>query len=61
MSDGTEPAKLEPVVRHLFGAPFRWWVVGGCALAMHAGRDWRPHQDVELAIVQGTADVFLCR
>ena len=38
-------------VRHVFArAPFRWWVTGGHALELFAGRSWRSHDDIDVSV-----------
>jgi hypothetical protein len=40
----------------LFGAaPFRWWLCGGIALELHAGRAWRRHADTDVGIIRHDA------
>ena len=36
-------------------ACFRWWVVGGWAIDLFIGRQTRPHQDIEVAILRRDA------
>ena len=45
-----EPLAL-PEVRAVFAcAPFRWWVTGGYALELFAGRSWRAHDDTDVSV-----------
>jgi Aminoglycoside-2''-adenylyltransferase len=45
-----------PEIAELFtGAPFRWWIGGGHALELSAGRSWRPHGDVDVGICRRDA------
>jgi hypothetical protein len=48
-------------VRELF-RPFRrpWWIAGGWALDLHLGRETRPHEDIDIAILRGD-EVTLAR
>jgi hypothetical protein len=47
-----QPATTGELVGLFSGAPFRWWMTGGVALELYAGRSWRDHAD---------ADVGICR
>lgn len=43
----------------LSGGPFRWWISGGRALELHAGRQWRVHSDTDVGIRRDQAtEVF---
>lgn len=35
--------------------PLRWWVAGGHALELFAGRSWRGHDDIDIGITRATA------
>jgi hypothetical protein len=47
-----EPPGLEEVVALLRDFPARWWIAGGWALELHAGRPLRPHADVDVALLR---------
>jgi hypothetical protein len=53
--DNWRPWTIERVVERFTGAPFRWWVSGGNALALHMGRRWRAHTDTDVGIVRTDA------
>jgi hypothetical protein len=44
------PLTVEQLAGVMVGAPFRWWIAGGHALALHLGSDWRDHEDIDLGI-----------
>jgi aminoglycoside-2''-adenylyltransferase len=48
--DQWDPLPLADVIDVFRGSPFRWWVVGGYALELHAGRTWRGHADVDIGV-----------
>ncbi len=50
-----DPMPIDEVVALLDGAPFRWWVAGGQALELHAGRSWRAHADLDVGICRTDA------
>jgi hypothetical protein len=39
-------------------ARLRWWLVGGVALSLHAGRSWRSHDDLDLAALHSDASAL---
>lgn len=41
---------VEDAVATFAGAPLRWWIAGGHALEMHAGRSWRDHDDIDVGV-----------
>jgi hypothetical protein len=50
--DEWRPADVAAVVRLLRGAPFAWWLAGGCALDVHVGGPIRARKDVDVAILR---------
>lgn len=44
------PLAVSDVVSLFDGAPFRWWVTGGVALELFAGRRWRNHDDLDVGV-----------
>ncbi len=44
------PATTEQLAGLFAGAPFPWWITGGVALELHAGRSWRAHGDADVGI-----------
>ena len=46
------PLSVDAVVDRFAGAPFRWWMSGGRALALHLGRTWRDHDDTDVGILR---------
>lgn len=64
---GTRPARrarsgfapLHPVAALLLGQPARWAFAGGWALDLHLGAVGRPHDDVDVAVVDAEATVLL--
>lgn len=46
---------LDEIVELFDGAPFRWWVSGGVALELYAGRSWRRHEDADVGILRQDA------
>jgi len=49
------PCSVDEVVARFAGAPMRWWISGGHALALHVGRTWRTHDDTDVGIVRHEA------
>lgn len=45
-----EPLGLDEVVRLLDAFPAPWWIAGGHALDLFAGRALRPHEDVDVLV-----------
>lgn len=50
-----DPLTLDQAREVFGGAPFRWWVCGGIALELYAGRSWRSHGDLDIGIVRAEA------
>ena len=50
-----EPMALAAATDLFSGAPFRWWVSGGCALELHLGRSWRGHDDTDIGVLRRDA------
>jgi hypothetical protein len=50
-----EPASVIELTQIFQGAPFRWWITGGIALELYAGRSWRDHDDADLGICRADA------
>ncbi len=50
-----EPLSVVDVVDLLADAPFRWWISGGRALALHLGETWRPHEDTDVGVARSDA------
>ncbi len=46
---------LGEIVARFDGAPFRWWVSGGVALELYAGRSWRRHEDADVGVLRRDA------
>jgi hypothetical protein len=53
--DSWSPASLLQVVELFAGVPFRWWIGGGIALELFAGRSWREHHDCDVGICRADA------
>lgn len=49
------PLDLAAVVELFSGARFRWWISGGLALALHLGRTWRAHDDIDIGVLRQDA------
>lgn len=47
------PLSIDEAVGLLSGAPFRWWISGGQALALHVAEQWRTHDDLDIGICRG--------
>jgi hypothetical protein len=47
-----EPLSLTEVQTAFDGAPFRWWISGGIALDLFAGRSWRVHEDTDVGVLR---------
>jgi hypothetical protein len=47
-----QPLGLEEVVRLFSRLPSRWWISGGHALELHAGRSWRGHEDTDVSVLR---------
>jgi len=52
------PCSVDEVMARFAGAPMRWWISGGRALAMHVGRTWRLHDDTDVGIVRHEASLL---
>lgn len=50
------PLPLAELVALFAEAPCRWWVSGGLALELHAGRSWREHADTDVGVLRGDLD-----
>ncbi len=48
-----EPLSLAELRALLESLPARWWIAGGVALELFAGRHWRPHGDIDAGILRG--------
>ncbi len=48
-----ERLDLVDTVDHFHAAAFRWWISGGLALELHAGRSWRSHIDTDVGLLRG--------
>lgn len=52
------PLAVEEAAAAFDGAPFRWWISGGRALALHLGRGWREHEDTDVGVVRADLDAI---
>ena len=48
-----EPLPLAELRALLEPQPARWWIAGGVALELFAGRRWREHGDIDAGILRG--------
>jgi hypothetical protein len=47
------------VVERFSTAPFRYWISGGHALELWAGRSWRAHGDIDVGLLRSDIDAAL--
>lgn len=47
-----EPLSLDAAVDTFRKMPTRWWITGGHALELYAGRSWRGHGDIDVALLR---------
>jgi Aminoglycoside-2''-adenylyltransferase len=50
-----EPLSVDEAIDVFREAPFRWWICGGRALEIHAGRAWRSHSDLDIGVTREQA------
>lgn len=50
-----DPLPLGDVTALMAWFPARWWISGGMALELFAGRSWRDHDDVDVGICRADA------
>jgi hypothetical protein len=52
------PLTVEQAAALFAKAPFRWWVSGGHALELFAGKSWRDHEDLDVGVARGDASAL---
>lgn len=56
-----EPLTTQQVAELLRGVDFPWWIAGGWALDLFAGRQTRAHNDIEIAVFRADVEKIRAR